>query len=150
MLIYLNSNISKSAFITLLKDTVDNGKDFCFTPGGSSMQPLINGKTDTVTLTKKPTRLKKHDIALYIRRKDNALILHRVARVVNDTYTFSGDNQYYYDEGVPYSDILAVVKSVTRNGKPLSVKALSYNICFRIILIKKYIKIFIHKLKMKS
>lgn len=141
----MNNTISKCDFITLLEDTIDSGKDFSFTPTGTSMLPMLNGTTDTVMLTKKPSRLKKYDVALYIRRRDNALVLHRVVKLSGDSYTMSGDSQYYYDYDIAHNDVLAVMKSFTRASKCYTSSSFSYQCYIKIMLIKKYTRIFISK-----
>ncbi len=142
----MSNTISKDDFVALLNETLAFGKDFSFNPTGDSMKPMLNGTTDTVVLAKKGDRLKKHDVAMYLRRSDSALVLHRVVKVTGDSYTFSGDNQYYFDYDVKHSDVLAVMKSFTKNGKTVSVNSVLYRIYYRLILIKKYIHIFISKI----
>lgn len=110
------------------------------------MKPMLNGTTDTVLLTKKPEKLNKYDVALYVRRSDNALVLHRVVTVNDESYTMSGDNQYYFDFDIRHDDVLAVVKSFVHNSKTYSVKSLRFIIYSRVILVKKYIRLFISKI----
>lgn len=143
----MNSFISDSDFLALLTETLDAGKTFVFTPTGDSMKPMLNGSTDTVTLCKKPETLKKHDVVLFTRKTDGALILHRIVKVIGDRcYTLSGDSQFYFDTDVDYDSIHAVVVSHTHNGKVISSSDLSYRLYITIILLKKYTHIFFSKI----
>lgn len=142
----MNNTVCTEDFILLLKDALDKGQDFSFNPTGSSMKPMLNGVDDTVVLTKAFDKLIKYDVALFVRRSDNALVLHRVVKVTGDSYTMSGDSQYFFDENVAHSDILAVMKSFVRSQKPVSVTDFSYRFYCRKMLIKKYIHIFFSKL----
>ena len=149
MLIYLKNKVTKTEFVELLDEALSQGKDFSFTPTGSSMLPMLDGVNDTVTLTRKPKKLKKYDVVLYKRRRDNALVLHRVIRVDGDSYTMSGDSQRYFDEDIPYGDVLAVMKSFTHNSKEISANSFFYKIYSRYILIKKYMRIVYSKIAKK-
>lgn len=142
----MSNTISKNDFVLVLNETFSEGKDFSFNPTGDSMKPMLNGTTDSVVLTKKGDRLKKYDVAMYHRRRDNALVLHRVVKVTGKSYTMSGDNQYYFDYDIKYSDVLAVVKSFKRKGKSVSVTSVSYRFYSYFILIKKHTRIFISKI----
>ncbi|MBQ2971716.1 MAG: S24/S26 family peptidase [Ruminococcus sp.] len=142
----MSNKISKDDFVILLKETFALGKDFSFSPTGDSMKPMLNGTTDTVVLTKKGEKLKKYDVAMYHRRRDNALVLHRVVKVTAESYIMSGDNQYYFDYDITHSDVLAVVKSFNRKGKNISVRAVSYRIYIQLMLLKKYSRILFSKI----
>ena len=145
----MKNKVTKTEFVELLDEALSQGKDFSFTPTGSSMLPMLDGVNDTVTLTRKPKKLKKYDVVLYKRRRDNALVLHRVIRVDGDSYTMSGDSQRYFDEDIPYGDVLAVMKSFTHNSKEISANSFFYKIYSRYILIKKYIRIMYSKIAKK-
>lgn len=142
----MNNLISKEVFLPVLEQTLNSGKDFVFTPTGTSMKPMLNGTTDKVTLAKKPETLFKYDVVFFKRAKDGALILHRIVKAENGSFVLSGDNQYYYDFDVKYDDIFAVVKSFTHNSKNICVDDFSYKLYSRIILLKKKARIFISKI----
>lgn len=143
----MNNLISKDEFVSVLTDTLNSGKDFIFTPTGDSMLPMLNGVSDTVTLTKKPDKLKRHDIAFYHRRHDDALVLHRVIKVnCDNTFVMSGDNQYYFDTDIPYCDVLAVMKSYSKGGRTVTSSDFRFRVYSFFILIKKYTRLFISKI----
>ena len=142
----MSNTISKADFLSVLDDTFSVGKTFAFTPTGDSMKPMLNGTTDTVLLSQKPQKLKKYDVVFYRRKKDDALILHRIVKVCGDMYTMSGDSQYYFDKDIHYDDIFAVMVSFTHNNKRYLCTDFLYKCYSRIILIKKYTRIFFSKL----
>lgn len=67
-----------------------------FVPSGNSMWPILNHKRQSVIVVKKTERLKVNDVALYY-RKDNATVLHRVIKVLEDGYVIQGDSQTYLE-----------------------------------------------------
>ena len=83
---------SKQLYEKLLP-RLQNGNDVEIYPSGTSMFPLINPPNDSVVLRSiKDTRLKSGDIILY-RRESGLLVLHRLCRIRQDGYYFTGDNQ---------------------------------------------------------
>ena len=88
------------------------------------MQPMLRQGKDSVTLTAPPEKLSRYDIPLY-QRKNGQYILHRVVQT-GDTYTCIGDNQYYREEGIDHSQILAVVSAFQRGNREYSVTDCRY------------------------
>ncbi len=139
--------MSNDDLLVVLEDAFSRGQSVSFTPTGTSMLPMLDGTTDTVILSQKSSVLKKYDVVFYRRKSDNALILHRIVKVIGDSlYCMSGDNQYYFDNNVHYNDIFAVVTSFTHNGKRYDSTSLVYRVYIRIILSKKKIRLFISKI----
>lgn len=142
----MSNVISTDDFVALLNDTFAGGSDFSFSPTGVSMKPMLNGTSDTVVLTPKPQKLNKYDVVFYHRQRDNAIVLHRIIKVVDDsTYLLSGDSQYYF-EAVSYDDVFAVLKSFTHCGKTVSTHSFCYQVYCRLILFWKYTRIFLSKM----
>ena len=77
---------------------------------GVSMMPLLDQRTDSVRLEPCAGRLSRYDIALY-RRFDGALMLHRVIRVLPESYIIRGDN-CVANEYVRDDQILAVAVGI--------------------------------------
>ena len=46
--------IAPADFIAVMQESFDRGQDVTFTPSGNSMLPMLDGKKDQVTLSKKP------------------------------------------------------------------------------------------------
>ncbi|MBE5737402.1 MAG: hypothetical protein E7348_03280 [Clostridiales bacterium] len=64
-----------------------------FVPKGNSMWPIIKNRGQSVVIKLKEERLKKYDVAFYV-RKDGAFVLHRVVEVKDDGYVMCGDSQF--------------------------------------------------------
>ena len=123
------------------------GQVLTFTPSGTSMLPMLDGKTDTVTFSPKPERLQKYDVAFYMRPQSGQLVLHRMVGFTADgEYIFSGDNQYYYEYGIGDNDVLALMTSFTHNGKEHQITELSYRFYVRRMMLKKRFRIFAGKI----
>ena len=138
----MSERISNREFVEVLKDTFDRGQDLIFTPSGVSMLPMLDGKTDKVTFSVRPKRLKKYDVLFYIRPSTGQLVLHRLVGFGKDgTYVFSGDGQYYLERGVRDEDIIAIMSSFTHRGKRHEVNEVPYNLYIRMMMIKKMLRI---------
>ena len=146
----MSERIPQADFLAILYESFERGQDIVFTPTGTSMLPMLDGKTDEVTFSPAPDKLKKYDVAFYVRRRTGQLVLHRMVGFdKNGGYVFSGDNQYYYEYGVKHEDILALMTSFTRKGKKRSVTDLSYRFYVRRMMIKKRIRIILSKIYRK-
>lgn len=82
---------------------------------GRSMLPLLVEGRDAVKLVVPEHRLKKFDIALYL-RDDGIYVLHRVIKVREDSYFIRGDNCLQY-EIVSDSRIIAVAEGLFVDGE---------------------------------
>ena len=130
--------VSPAEFVAVMQESFDRGQDFIFTPSGSSMRPMLDGKHDKVTFSQKPERLKKYDVAFYVRRRTDQLVLHRmIGFTESGEYIFCGDNQLDYEYGVGDDDILALMTAFTHNGKAYSVNDYSYRFYVRRLMLKK-------------
>ena len=106
----------------LIREKLNAGHEVTFSPRGTSMLPFLCDGRDTVTLRSPQGKLKKYDVAFY-QRKSGQYVLHRVARVGKDNYTFIGDNQFAYEKGIEPSQIIGVCSSFIRKGKVISAKS---------------------------
>lgn len=139
----MNDIISSADFVEVMNECFQRGQCLTFTPSGVSMLPMLGGKNDNVTLSPKPERLKKYDVALYIRPKTNQLVLHRMIGFTNSgEYIFSGDNQYYYEYGVGDEKVLALMTAFRHDGKAFSPDDFLYKLYIRRMMLKKRLRIF--------
>lgn len=144
----LSERISYSDFVAVMQEAFRRGQQLKFTPSGSSMLPMLDGKEDTVTFAPRPEKLKKYDVVFYRRVRTGQMVLHRLVGFAKDgTYIFSGDNQYYYERGVRDEDILALMVAFTHKGKPYSVNDYSYRLYIRRMMLKKRLRIFLLKVR---
>lgn len=130
---------SKQLYEKLLP-LLQNGNEVEIYPSGTSMFPLINPPNDSVVLRSiKDTRLKSGDIILY-RRESGLLVLHRLCRIRQDGYYFTGDNQTELEGPLQKSQLLAIVTRISRSGHTFSVKHPIYKFCSRLWLMLRPVR----------
>lgn len=119
------SEMSLAEMWPIMEEQIKAGKNVKFTPGGTSMLPLIRPGIDSVLIKKAPDKLKKYDLPLY-RRNNGSFVLHRVVKVRNDVYDMRGDNQNWIETGVAHKQILAVAIGMYKNGEYISFSGVKY------------------------
>lgn len=100
------------------------------TTSGVSMYPMLRDRRDTIVVTPTQERLKKYDVALY--RRGNSYVLHRVIKVLPDSYVIRGDN-CALKEYVPDSSVLGKLTEVWREDKKLDMQGAPYRAYSRLI-----------------
>lgn len=75
------------------KKELEKNNIIAFVPKGNSMWPTLKNKKQSVVVKAKTERLKKFDVALYVRGQ-NMFVLHRVMEVLPDGYIICGDSQF--------------------------------------------------------
>ena len=100
----------------IILETLDMGKAFKIFPNGISMEPLIHQGRDAVYIKKPEGRLKKYDIAFF-KRENGEYVLHRVIKVLPESYHFCGDNQWQVERGIKDSQIIGIVTKLEIDGK---------------------------------
>lgn len=90
---------------------------------GVSMEPMLRQGRDLVTVraAKPGERFKEGDVVLYYRRPDCKHTLHRIVGVGLGGYTILGDNCVAYEWDIPFGDVLGVLVSFVRDGRPCTV-----------------------------
>jgi len=109
-----------------LEKELDENGAYLLISSGDSMKPLLDGKKDTVIVSKKAGRLKKYDVALY-RIADGRHVLHRVIAVKDGYYITRGDNTYT-NEKINEDDVIGVLTSFRRKGKSCTTDKFSYKL----------------------
>lgn len=94
------------------------------TTTGVSMYPMIRNRRDTIVITPCEGRLKKHDIPLY--KRGNEYVLHRIIKVLPDSYVIRGDNCRCSEHGITDADILGVLTEFYRGGKKIDLDGAAY------------------------
>ena len=101
----------------------DSGR-YVSTTCGSSMKPMLRDRRDTVVICKQNGRAKKYDVILY--RTDDGCVLHRVVKVLPDSYVTCGDNRIVLEKGIEDKSILGVLTEVYRGEKRVRLDGLGY------------------------
>lgn len=108
-------NIKTMSFEEVLEE---NGS-IIYTNIGFSMMPLLRQKRDIIEIQKNSTgRCKKYDAVLY--KRGDRYILHRILKVLPDTYVIAGDHNTFLDPPVTDDMILGVMTRVIRDGKSIT------------------------------
>ena len=124
----MSTKVTLDEMYPLISEQIKNGGSIRFRPNGTSMLPFIRQGIDEVVLTQKNGRLKKYDIAFYL-RKDGSYILHRVVKFDKQkNYIFRGDHQFEYEYGIKDENIIAKVDCVYRNGKKINANCLNFKL----------------------
>ena len=105
---------------------------FVSTTSGVSMVPMLRDRRDTIIVIKTEERLKKYDVALY--KRGDSYVLHRVIKVLPDSYIIRGDNCIAKEYGITDSDILGKLNSFYRKEKEINMNGAAYKIYSKIIV----------------
>ena len=118
--------ISLQEIYPVIKEKIENGGTVQLPITGTSMNPLLYWGRDTVELIKCENP-QKYNIIFY-RRDNGQFVLHRIVGKDEKGFILCGDNQVKKEYGITEKHIIAVVKSITRNGKTFSVDKFSYRL----------------------
>lgn len=97
---------------------------------GTSMYPMLRSRQDTVVISPVYRRLKKYDVALY--RRGNSYVLHRVVKVLPDSYVICGDNCLNREYHITDDSILGVMTECCRGEKKIDLNGWRYKIYVRL------------------
>ena len=110
-----------------IKEYLANNGEFFTTPHGDSMWPLLHNKKDAIRVVSTDSRLKKHDVALYI-RSNGQYVLHRVMKVYADSYVMCGDSQFNLEYGIKDEQVIGKLDGFYRGDRYHTVKDLCYKL----------------------
>ena len=87
---------------------------------GTSMLPLLKQGRDAfiVRAVGEYETCKKWDVVLY-KRPPESYVLHRVVRVLGNSYDILGDNCIGIERNIPKDAVIGVMTGFIRNGKQL-------------------------------
>lgn len=101
------------------------------TTSGVSMYPMLRDRRDTIIVTPTNERLKKYDVALY--RRGESYVLHRVIKVLPDSYIIRGDNCIAKEYGITDTEILGKLSGFMRGEKEINMNGVPYKLYSRLI-----------------
>lgn len=96
------------------------------TMSGTSMEPMLRNRTDTVVIKPFEGRLRKYDVALF--RYNSQYVLHRIVKVCKDSYIMRGDNCEQKEVGVTDAQVLGVLTEFYRGDKRVDLDGWNYKI----------------------
>ncbi|MFH1478497.1 MAG: S24/S26 family peptidase [Candidatus Omnitrophota bacterium] len=107
-----------SAFIELLKVTLNKNAGFRFKAKGFSMSPFImDGDTITLCRLNDKGDFCLGDMAAFIHPVTRRLTVHRIIGRKRDCYVLKGDSMLWIDGIIKKEDMLAFVEKIERNNK---------------------------------
>ena len=113
-----------------IEDIIEKEGYYISTSVGNSMLPFLRDWKDTIVIQKRE-QYKKFDVVLY-KRKGN-YVLHRIIKVLPETFHIRGDN-CYYDEYVKHNEIIGVMVECYRGEKKVNLNSIFYKlyVCIRV------------------
>ena len=113
-----------------IEQTLEQEGVFVSTTSGYSMYPLFKDRRDTIVVVKPSGRLKKYDVPLY--RSNGKYLLHRIVKVLPDSYVICGDNCLGKEYGITDDDVIGVLTEFYRKDKHHSVDEWGYRAYARV------------------
>ena len=98
-----------------IEEVLEEDGVYVSTTSGVSMRPLFKHRRDTVIISKTTARLKKYDVPLY--RRGDQYILHRIIKVLPDSYVIVGDNCIQKEYDITDENILGVLTAFYRKDR---------------------------------
>ena len=109
--------VNLNEYMEVVKELIDGVKEVPLIASGNSMTPFIVHQRDTIFISKPNDKLHKGDM-VFFQRDTGKYVMHRIYHInKNDQYFMVGDNQTYIEGPIEKSQIFAIVKKVSRNGK---------------------------------
>lgn len=132
-----------------IEDVLEKEGIYVATICGVSMYPMLRNRRDTVVIKPYEGRLKKFDIPLY--KVGDKYILHRIIKVLPDSYIIRGDNTEVKERGITDEKILGVLTTFYRDEKEVDINGWSYkmyvHVWYHIYYLRTFIKKVYHRLK---
>lgn len=114
-----------------IEEAILNEGVYVSTTSGVSMYPMLRDRRDTIIVTPTKERLKKYDVALY--RRGDSYVLHRVIKVLPDSYIIRGDNCIAKEYGITDAEILGKLSGFMRGDKEINMNGIAYKLYSRLI-----------------
>lgn len=134
-----------------IEELLDRDGQIIYTNKGVSMMPLLRQDKDLLIIKKRGLEpLKKLDVVLFKRRKDNskdAYVLHRILEVYDDSYLIIGDN-CIGKEIVKDENILGILVGIIRNNKQINFDSFLYKLYINTWCRFYHLRIFILRVKL--
>ena len=111
--------VDTRAYVGMLKELVEQGKEVRMVISGSSMAPFLIHGRDSIFFCTPERELRKGDIVFY-ERPGGQFVVHRICGVHRESYDLIGDGQTEIEHNVRREQIFARVTQVERKGKRLA------------------------------
>lgn len=108
--------LDTDAYVSALRDLVNEGKECRLLISGSSMAPFLVHERDSIIFSKPQRELQRGDMVFY-QRENGQFVMHRILHVKPEGLYIVGDAQTEIEGPVNPSQVFAVVTRAQRKGK---------------------------------
>lgn len=108
--------LNSDAYLSTLRDLVNEGKDVRLLISGSSMSPFLVHERDSIIFSKPNRELKRGDMVFY-QRGNGQFVMHRILRIKPEGLYLIGDAQKEIEGPINPSQVFGLIKKVNRKGK---------------------------------
>ena len=108
--------IDTRAYVSVLRELVEQGQEVSMLISGSSMAPFLIHERDSICFKQPERPLRKGDMVFY-QRDNGQFVMHRICNVKPEGYYIVGDAQTVIEGPVRENQIFAVITKVKRKGK---------------------------------
>lgn len=108
--------VNTREYMAVLEDMVDQGMEVTLNVSGTSMEPFLVHKRDSVYLGTPTRPLRAGDVVCY-RRRNGQYVMHRIMKRRGNQFFLAGDHQTTLEGPVEREQIFAVMLSANRNGR---------------------------------
>lgn len=130
-----------------IEEILETKGEYVTVSKGRSMFPMLRSGRDTVIIRKPFRKLKKYDVALYIRKEDGAYILHRIIGENSDGYIIRGDNCKDREYGIGKEDIIGVLAEFYRGGLHIKCDGMVFSLYSKIAVFLHPLQMWVKKFK---
>ncbi len=108
--------VDTDAYVSMLRDLVNEGKECRLLISGSSMAPFLVHERDSIIFSKPDRELRRGDMVFY-QRDNGQFVMHRILHVKTEGLYIIGDAQTEVEGPVRPEQVFALVTKVNRKGK---------------------------------
>lgn len=108
--------VDTNAYISMLRELVEQGKEVSLLITGSSMSPFLIHERDYIYFERPSRALGKGDMVFY-QRDNGQYVMHRIWKVKPDGLYIVGDAQTEIEGPVREEQIFAIITKVKRDGQ---------------------------------
>ena len=108
--------VDTDAYVSMLRDLVNEGKECRLLISGSSMAPFLVHERDSILFSKPDRELRRGDMVFY-QRDNGQFVMHRILHVKPEGLYIIGDAQTEVEGPVKPEQVFARVTKVNRKGK---------------------------------
>ena len=108
--------VDTDAYVSMLRDLVNEGKECRLLISGSSMAPFLVHERDSILFSKPDRELRRGDMVFY-QRDNGQFVMHRILHVKPEGLYIIGDAQTEVEGPVKPEQVFALVTKVNRKGK---------------------------------